>query len=104
MKGFNEDELVDFVAFACRRSLNVRFIEYMPFLGNGWNEVKLMPFSAMRETIAGHYRLLPCEGVRRRGFGRDGRVHHDDERAFLRGLQQAAHQRGRQASQLPLCD
>lgn len=59
MKGFNEDELLDFVAFAVRLSLNVRFIEYMPFLGNGWNEVKFMPFSAMREIIERQFRLVP---------------------------------------------
>jgi cyclic pyranopterin phosphate synthase len=38
MRGFNEDELVDFVALTQDKDVNVRFIEYMPFDGNRWNE------------------------------------------------------------------
>jgi len=34
MRGINEDELGDFVAFTRDNAVNVRFIEYMPFDGN----------------------------------------------------------------------
>jgi len=34
MRGINEDELADFVAFTQDHAVNVRFIEYMPFDGN----------------------------------------------------------------------
>lgn len=33
MRGFNEDELLDFVDFTKDLPLDVRFIEYMPFDG-----------------------------------------------------------------------
>ena len=35
MQGFNEDELCDFVGLTRDRAIDVRFIEYMPFSGNG---------------------------------------------------------------------
>jgi cyclic pyranopterin phosphate synthase len=31
MKGFNEDELTDFVEFVKDRPIEIRFIEFMPF-------------------------------------------------------------------------
>ena len=36
MNGFNEDELVDFVALTEHKEIDVRFIEWMPFGGNAW--------------------------------------------------------------------
>lgn len=37
MNGFNEDELVDFVALTEHKDIDVRFIEWMPFGGNAWS-------------------------------------------------------------------
>ena len=59
MKGFNDDELLEFVDFAKFFSLNLRFIEYMPFPGNQWSHVKLMAYREMREVIESRHRLLP---------------------------------------------
>ena len=61
MRGFNDDELLDFVEFANRFALNVRFIEYMPFWGNGWNEVQFMPYREMKEIIETKYHLVPLQ-------------------------------------------
>ncbi len=61
MRGFNDDELLEFVEFADRYVLNVRFIEYMPFWGNGWNEVQFMPYREMKEIIETKYHLLPLQ-------------------------------------------
>lgn len=36
MRGFNEDELLDFVSLTEMKPLEVRFIEYMPFDGKCW--------------------------------------------------------------------
>jgi hypothetical protein len=41
MRGLNEDELVDFVALTKDKDINIRFIEYMPFDGNRWNDTKV---------------------------------------------------------------
>ncbi|HZY10100.1 MAG TPA: GTP 3',8-cyclase MoaA, partial [Bacteroidota bacterium] len=62
LKGFNDDELLDFVEFATNLSLNLRFIEYMPFRGNGWSDVKFLSYRTMKEIIETKYRLIPVEG------------------------------------------
>lgn len=51
MKGFNEDEVVDFVEFTKDRKVDVRFIEYMPFTGNKWDTMKLLSFKEMLQSI-----------------------------------------------------
>lgn len=51
MRGFNEDELVDFVAMTESAPLEVRFIEYMPFDGNAWNTGEFMPYRDMVDII-----------------------------------------------------
>ena len=43
MNGFNDDELVDMVAWTQDTPVEVRFIEWMPFDGNAWNDKKFMP-------------------------------------------------------------
>jgi molybdenum cofactor biosynthesis enzyme MoaA len=35
MKGINDDEILDFVEFTKDKDVYIRFIEYMPFDGNG---------------------------------------------------------------------
>ena len=51
MKGFNDDELSDFVGLTKDRPVDVRFIEYMPFQGNEWNENKMISFDTMKKMI-----------------------------------------------------
>lgn len=60
MRGVNDDEICDFVAFAVTRDLNVRFIEYMPFRGNHWEHGRFVSYAEMRERIAARYILLPA--------------------------------------------
>lgn len=51
MKGFNDDELLDFVQYTKERNIYVRFIEYMPFNGNQWQHVKMMSYNEMLTNI-----------------------------------------------------
>jgi len=51
MRGINEDELADFVAFTQDHAVNVRFIEYMPFDGNRWNDTKFVSYAEMLDRI-----------------------------------------------------
>ncbi|XP_008316120.1 molybdenum cofactor biosynthesis protein 1 isoform X3 [Cynoglossus semilaevis] len=51
MRGFNEDELLDFVAQTENKPLEVRFIEYMPFDGNKWNFKKMVSYQEMLDNI-----------------------------------------------------
>ncbi|CAL7937148.1 unnamed protein product [Xylocopa violacea] len=55
MKGFNDDEIIDFVDLTKSRPIDVRFIEYMPFQGNEWNQNKMISFKAMKELIRNTY-------------------------------------------------
>lgn len=43
MRGINDDEVGDFVRLASEYPIEVRFIEFMPFLGNNWNDNHLIP-------------------------------------------------------------
>ena len=45
MRGVNEDEMGDFVEFTREREVTVRFIEYMPFDGNKWNDRKMVNYA-----------------------------------------------------------
>ena len=39
------------------KPVDVRFIEYMPFDGNQWNDQKLVPYREMTEVIGEKYEL-----------------------------------------------
>ena len=51
MRGMNEDEIVDFVTLTREKRVDVRFIEYMPFDGNKWNDKKMVPYQEMLKII-----------------------------------------------------
>lgn len=55
MKGFNDDELADFVALTEHEPLEIRFIEYMPFGGNAWSDHSFMSYREMIEVIKTSY-------------------------------------------------
>jgi GTP 3',8-cyclase len=59
LRGFNDDELLDFAAWTKDRPVEVRFIEFMPFDGNGWSDAQLVPAAEMRARIEAHYPLKP---------------------------------------------
>lgn len=42
MKGFNENEIIDFVRLTKFLPLSIRFIEFMPFAGNEWDRSKMV--------------------------------------------------------------
>jgi cyclic pyranopterin phosphate synthase len=62
MRGVNNDEILDFVAWGRDRPVNVRFIEYMPFPDNHWSKGGLMPYAEMRALIERAYTLVPMIG------------------------------------------
>lgn len=51
MRGFNDDEICDFVELTREKPINVRFIEFMPFDGNVWNVKKLVPYAEMLDIV-----------------------------------------------------
>ena len=44
MAGTNDDEIADFVKLTRDMQIDVRFIEYMPFDGNGWHSQRLVGY------------------------------------------------------------
>ncbi len=62
LAGFNDDELIDFVEFVRDRPIQVRFIEFMPFLGNGWKVDRVLSYQEMRTTIESRFKLKPLAG------------------------------------------
>jgi cyclic pyranopterin phosphate synthase len=47
MRGVNDDELLRFVELTRDHDVHVRFIEFMPFAGNGWGRERVYTFSEM---------------------------------------------------------
>ncbi|CED82561.1 molybdenum cofactor biosynthesis prote [Phaffia rhodozyma] len=58
MKGFNEDEILDFIEITKNRKVEIRFIEYMPFSGNRWSYGKLYSYQDMLSVIRSKYKKL----------------------------------------------
>ena len=51
MKGFNDNELRDFVHLTKDLPVDVRFIEWMPFNDNGWNKDRFLSYSDMMRKV-----------------------------------------------------
>ena len=52
MKGFNQDEIVDFIGLTEHKNVQIRFIEFMPFSGNAWDKSKLVTYSEIVNEVA----------------------------------------------------
>lgn len=57
MKGVNDDELLDFVELAREKNIGVRFIEFMPFTGNSWEDNRFLSKERMIDLISSKYAL-----------------------------------------------
>ena len=85
VRGVNDDELADFVRATLDRPLHVRFIELMPFAGNGWSE---RAFVSTREQLEAIHRSFPefqpvePGGGAGGGGGDDDALSHDTARLW----------------------
>eukprot|EP00102_Acyrthosiphon_pisum_P025051 XP_016662261.1 PREDICTED: molybdenum cofactor biosynthesis protein 1 isoform X2 [Acyrthosiphon pisum] len=62
MRGINFDELGDFVEMTRDRKINYRFIEFMPFSMNDWEEKRMVPYKeAIREIMKSYPNFEPCD-------------------------------------------
>jgi cyclic pyranopterin phosphate synthase len=57
MKGFNDDEILDFVKLSQKKNIHVRFIEYMP-LGGEADEKHFMSSKETKKLIESNYKLV----------------------------------------------
>jgi cyclic pyranopterin phosphate synthase len=63
MRGYNEDELVDFARFGRERGYQVRFIEFMPLDAQGeWSMKAVVPGSEILARIHAVFPLTPAGG------------------------------------------
>ena len=61
MKGFNDDEIVDFVEWTREVPVHVRFIEFMPFSGNRWTSNKVLTWNEILHLVGDRYSYLPLQ-------------------------------------------
>lgn len=64
MKGINDDEVNAFVALTKELPLHVRFIEFMPFDGNGWKKEKVVRAKEMLQQIDQEYDYIKLQDLR----------------------------------------
>jgi len=57
MRGVNDDEILDFIAFTKDHPVHIRFIEYMPFSDNDWHREQVMKNSAVLEMISQQFNI-----------------------------------------------
>lgn len=55
MKGVNDAEILDFVRWSVASPVDVRFIEFMPFEGNHWQQEKVVTWQQMLEVVRATY-------------------------------------------------
>jgi molybdenum cofactor biosynthesis protein A len=55
IKGFNDNEIIDFIEMTKDRNIQIRFIEFMPFDGNQWNKEKLVSYAEILSQVNTFY-------------------------------------------------
>jgi GTP 3',8-cyclase len=64
MRDSNDDEILDFIALTQDLPIAIRFIEFMPFLGNQWQDKRVFTQAEILNRISQHYPnidILPNE-------------------------------------------
>lgn len=59
MKGFNVQEVNNFIAWTKETPVHIRFIEFMPFSGNQWKSDKVVTWQEILQEVSHEYSYLP---------------------------------------------
>ena len=51
IKGFNDNEIIDFIKLTKDLPVSVRFIEFMPFDGNKWDKEKMVSYAEVMSLV-----------------------------------------------------
>jgi len=51
IKGFNDNEIIDFIKLTKNLPVSVRFIEFMPFDGNKWDKEKMVSYAEVMTMV-----------------------------------------------------
>ncbi|MEO8253353.1 MAG: GTP 3',8-cyclase MoaA [Flavobacterium sp.] len=55
IKGFNDNEIIDFINLTQFLPISIRFIEFMPFAGNEWDRSKMVSQTEILNQIKAHF-------------------------------------------------
>lgn len=55
IKGFNDNEIIDFIELTKELPISVRFIEFMPFDGNKWDKAKMVSYAEIMEIVHSNF-------------------------------------------------
>lgn len=61
MKGVNDNEIIDFIAWTRYNPIQVRFIEFMPFSGNHWTSNQVFSLEEILTLIQKEHTVLPVK-------------------------------------------
>ena len=61
LKNINDNEIVDFIEWTKKSPIHVRFIEFMPFNGNKWENEKVVTWQQILEKAKTHFDIIPLE-------------------------------------------
>ena len=55
IKGFNDNEIIDFINLTEFLPISIRFIEFMPFAGNEWDRSKMVSQTEILSQLLAHF-------------------------------------------------
>ena len=55
IKGFNDNEIIDFINLTESLPISIRFIEFMPFSGNEWDRSKMVSQTEILNQLSAHF-------------------------------------------------
>ncbi|RVT76480.1 GTP 3',8-cyclase MoaA [Flavobacterium sufflavum] len=55
IKGFNDNEIIDFINLTESLPISIRFIEFMPFAGNQWDRSKMVSQKEILDQLSAHF-------------------------------------------------
>lgn len=61
IKGFNDDEIIDFIKLTQFLPISIRFIEFMPFAGNDWDRSKMVSQQEILEQVQNNFPATELE-------------------------------------------
>lgn len=61
IKGFNDNEIIDFIKLTEFLPISIRFIEFMPFAGNDWDRSKMVSQHEILEQVQNHFPATALE-------------------------------------------
>jgi cyclic pyranopterin phosphate synthase len=63
IKGFNDNEIIDFIELTKESNIMIRFIEFMPFDGNQWNKEKLVSYAEILDQVENFYAVANVQRI-----------------------------------------